>query len=145
MIWQVIWAFLGSMGFALLFQIEKKHLLWASFGGLFSWAFYLLASRMISHTFYAVAEASMFAAVYSENVARFRKAPAILFNVPSVVPLIPGSLLYYAMDALVKGQWRIAFSYSSQTLQWMFGISVGNAIVLAFYKLIKKFGGQKSV
>lgn len=142
---QVIWAFLGSMGFALLFQIERKHLLWASFGGMFCWAAYLLASQVITHTFYAVTAASMFAAVYSENVARIRKAPAILFNVPSVVPLIPGSLLYYAMNALVKGEWRMAFSYSSQTLQWMFGISVGNAIVLAIYKLVKKCSGHKFI
>ena len=41
-IMQLATAFLGSLGFALLFQVRRKRLLLASLGGLLAWGVYLL-------------------------------------------------------------------------------------------------------
>ena len=43
----VITAFLGSLGFSLLYGLKRRHLLFASLGGLISWGMYLLFSFVL--------------------------------------------------------------------------------------------------
>ena len=47
--------------------------------------------------------ASAFSGVYAEIMARIRKYPAISYLIISLVPLIPGSGLYYTMTHAVGG------------------------------------------
>ena len=45
---QLITAFLGSLGFAMLFHVRREKLLLASLGGLLSWGVYLLMGLALS-------------------------------------------------------------------------------------------------
>ena len=48
--------------------------------------------------------ASMFVAVYANIMSRIRKCPAIGFLIMALLPLIPGSSLYYTMNYAVRGE-----------------------------------------
>ena len=98
---QLVMAFIGSMGFSIIFRLRRQLIIPASLGGFFSWAIYLLCSNGIDGVFVPCLIASAFAALYSEILARLMKAPVTLFILPAVVPLIPGSSLYYAMSSAV--------------------------------------------
>lgn len=132
---QILAAFLGSLGFALLFQLKKEHLLPASLGGMLSWALYLILSSFHGQVFYVILLVSALASVYAECIAKLRKAPAILFRIPALVPLIPGSSLYYTMNALVQNNWNEAANYGLLTLQWALGISAGASIIAIIQKM----------
>lgn len=41
--------------------------------------------------------------LWSEGMARVRKAPANIFMIPGIIPLLPGGALYYTMSALIGG------------------------------------------
>ena len=47
--------------------------------------------------------AAVFAAIYSEIMARVRKYPAISYLLISIFPLIPGAGIYYAVNYAVRG------------------------------------------
>ena len=67
--------------------------------------------------------ASALSAVYADFLAARKRAPVPLFLIPSVVPLIPGSTLYYTMSAAVQGNTEEVSHYGSLTLQYALSIA----------------------
>lgn len=135
---QLVTAFLGSLGFALLFHLRRRLLFSASIGGLLSWAVYLLGDRLLGSVFIACLLASAFSALYSEILARLLKAPATVFFIPTIVPLIPGSTLYYTMSYAVQNDWPQAKAYASLTLQYTLSIAIGISLVWALFYMLRK-------
>ncbi len=65
--------------------------------------------------FFPSLAASAFGALYAEVLARWLKAPSTLFFIVAMIPLIPGSTLYYSMSCAVYGQRAQASIYGLQT------------------------------
>ena len=87
---ELITAFLGSLGFALLFRVRREKLLLASLGGLLAWGIYLLMGFATDQDVVRYFAASVVLTVYGEIMARVVKCPATLFIVTASIPLIPG-------------------------------------------------------
>ena len=128
-------AFLGSLGFALLFGLRRHYLLPAALGGMLSWGIYLLVRSLLVSPFLACLAASAFSVVYAELLARWMRSPATLFMIPAVIPLVPGSSLYYAMSCVVQRDLENAREYGAQTLEFALAIAAGMSFVLAFREL----------
>ena len=50
---QLVTAFIGSLGFGLLFGLRTKHLFWAALGGMIAWGIYLWVYARIPELFLA--------------------------------------------------------------------------------------------
>ena len=119
---QLITGALGSVGFGILFHMKKKYLPLAAAGGFISWMVFLVD-------------------VYAEILARICKETSTSFFVTSVIPLIPGSTLYYCMNSIVGGNTVQALEYGRDTFLFAFGIAAGMSIAWAicyFLRSIKK-------
>ena len=77
---QLVTAFIGSLGFGLLFGLRIKHVFWAALGGMIAWGIYLGVYALIPELFLANLCASVFAVTYAELMAHLRKCPATLFG-----------------------------------------------------------------
>ena len=144
MIVQLITAFLGSLGFALVFNERRRLIFAAAFGGLLGWAVYLLLEELNCGTFFAVLAATAFVSVYSEVLARRLRLPSTVIFIPAAVPLVPGGSLYYTMQAAVnKNETMIKFR-GSTTLQWALAIALGLSLVKAFFWAVSKAAGRSS-
>ncbi len=128
----------GSVGFGLIFHINKRYLPVAAVGGAFGWLAYLLLSHHGNHIFVSMLVASFCVAIYAEILARVYGAPSTPFFVTSAIPLIPGSTLYYCMSALAEGNTRLAEEYGSQTFLCALGIAGGMAIAWCICDLTRK-------
>lgn len=135
---QLVTALFGSLGFALLFKVRNQHLLVASIGGLFCWGIYLLGVSLNLNVFHSCLLASAFAALYSEVFARIKKAPAVLFFIPTVIPLVPGSNLYYTMQGLATKDYVFAKTNAILTLEYALGIAIGISIMWVILSMHKK-------
>ena len=62
---QLVTAFLGALGFALLFGLHKRHLFFASLGGMVTWGIYLLIHIFLQTPFLANLIASVFAVSFA--------------------------------------------------------------------------------
>ena len=73
--------------------------------------------------------------VWSEIMARFMKAPVTIFLVPGIIPLLPGSYLYYTTLALLNKETEQFQNYGISTIAVTMGIACGIVItsILANY------------
>lgn len=135
---QLIYAFIGSFGFALLFNIKLKRLFPASLGGMLAWGVYLITNYLMNNLFFAVFSASVFAALYSEIAARIFKAPTTIFTIPALIPLVPGRSLFYTMQNAVLSDWDKVLYFALETVIFILAITLGLSIVSALFKMFTK-------
>ena len=94
---QIIAAFAGSLGFALIFHVRGWPVLWSSVGGLMAWAVYLAAGHLIDNYIFQMFIAAFALGIYAEVMARVEKVPATVYLAVGFIPLIPGAALYTMM------------------------------------------------
>lgn len=120
---------MGSLGFGVLFNIRGKKLIFAGIGGGLSWFFYLLFLHMFSMQTLAYFVASIAASIYSEFFARILKCPVTTFIICSIIPIVPGSGMYYTMFESIQGNVEKSLSTGVITLFAAGAIAVGIILV----------------
>lgn len=133
---QIITGFLGSLGFSILFNIRGSKLFIAAFGGFISWGLFLLLgvffeSEPLRYFFSAVA-----VTVYAEIFARIKKTPTTTFLVPSIIPLIPGGVLYHTMNYALKSDWTDFIINAFYTIKLALSLAVGIIVVSSILRMV---------
>ena len=131
-------AFLGSLGFAMLFHVRREKLLLASLGGLLAWGVYLLAGIWWTEDVVRYFAASVVLTVYAEVLARLVKCPATLFLVTASVPLIPGGSLYRTMQYFMESNLDAFSSQALTTVLLAVSIAVGMLFPTSIFQLIRR-------
>lgn len=122
---QILTGTLGTLGFAVLFHLRGRKLVFATLGGLLSWAVFLAfepiyASEAVRYLISATA-----ITLYAEILARVEKTPTTTILVPSFIPLIPGGALYYTMNYALNQQWKDFAGQAFYTLELALSLAVG--------------------
>lgn len=131
-----IYAFIATVGFGVLFNIRGKNLFIASLGAGISWFCYLATMKLSTSTFLAYFLASITAGVFSEVMARMLKTPATTFVICGIIPLVPGSGMYYSMYEIIKGNTTNALNLSLETLSIAGAIALGILFATSMIKII---------
>lgn len=113
---QLCAALLGTMGFALLYNIRGIRFVFAALGGFISWLSFLLLSLGIENEILCYFLVALLISAYSEIMARILKTPTTTFIIISLIPLIPGSSLYYTMTSAFSGEPATFLSKGAHTL-----------------------------
>ena len=141
---QCLFAFLGCMGFVIVFNIHGKGSPLCALGGALTWAVYLLTLELGGSELAAYFWSALFSSLYSEIIARIRKNPAITYLVISIFPIIPGAGAYYTMNYAVRGETELFASRGLFTAAiagvMAVGILLGSTIFRMYSdrKLLKK-------
>ena len=106
----------GVIGFSFLFNVRGKGLILCMVGAVLCWGAYTLVLEAGGNENTAMFIGSMFAAIFAEIMARIRKCPAIGFLIMALLPLIPGSSLYYTMNYAVRGEMALFASTGMSTI-----------------------------
>ena len=130
--------FFGAVGYCLKFSIKPPKIFWAAFGGVLSNAIFTIICFYYDNMFVACLLAALFATCYAEAFARIKKSPATVFLIPSIIPLVPGGFLYYAMNNYVNKNEAGMSYYASATVQAAIGISIGIVIISVLIYQIKR-------
>ncbi len=94
----------GCIGFSFLFNVRGRGLVLCLLGATLCWGLYCGVLACGGNDNAAMLLGSICAAIYAEIMARVRKCPAIGFLIMALLPLIPGSALYYTMNYAVRGE-----------------------------------------
>lgn len=132
---QIISAALGTLGFALLFSVNRRHLPLITLGGALSWAVYLIAWEQGAGVFLSTLISAALICLWSEWMARLRKAPANIFLLTGIVPLLPGSALYYSMEAIVNKNISQLVRKGAETGYVAVGIALGILLGSELFRL----------
>lgn len=132
---QLLMAYLGSLGFGILYNLRGRRLLFASLGGLLSWVVYLLVNQFTPSPYPCAFAASVAITLYSEWIARIIKTPITGLLGAAVIPLIPGAGLYRAVSALMLKNTELATSHGAYTLLFAASMAAGITLTTLLFRM----------
>ncbi len=141
---QILTGFVGSIGFAVLFNIRGIRLLVASLGGLLSWALFVVLSHFISNEPVNYFIVALVVSLYAELMARVLKTPTTTFITTSLIPLIPGSSLYYTMAYAFESNMERFLQKAIYTLQLASALALGIIVAITFTNVISNLFRKKN-
>ena len=136
---QILAGILGSIGFALIFNLKRDKLPYIIIGSGLGWAIYLICYHYTQNVFLSNVTASVFCTASAEFLARWRKAPATLFLLIHIIPLVPGGSLYYTMRSFVLKDKQAFASHGMNTLYSAAGIAIGILIVTSCIYILNSY------
>lgn len=140
---QIIAGFIGSLGFAILYNIRGKRLLFAALGGLFSWGLFIIFNKIIPNEALNYFLVAFIISVYAEIMARVIKTPTTTFITTSLIPLIPGGSLYYTMTYAFESDIERFIQKAIYTLQLASALALGIIVATTLTKLLINFKNIK--
>ena len=142
MIVNFIFAFLATLGYSFLFNVPKKCIILASLGGAFGWiSFWAMGVNGTAPVTAAFIGASI-VAIWGEILSVRVKEVVTIFFIPGIVPLVPGSGMYYTMLAIIQKDFAMAAILGSETLFVAGAIASGLIMVSSISRVIR---GRKMV
>ncbi len=132
-----------ACSYALMFNTNKKHILYIGLCGLGNYAIYYISNELLDSLFWAAFLSAAFTALFSEILARFRKAPTIIFLLAGIVPTVPGGALFYTMRNIVLGKIDAALSKFSTTITIGLGIAGGIVTVSIIFGVIMDYVAKR--
>ncbi len=127
---QIAAAFFGSMGYSVLYNTRRTKMLISAFGGAVGWTVFLLVNLFVTKSDpLSFMTAAMAVTVYAEIFARIKKTPTTTFLVTGIIPMIPGSSLYYTMNYAFKNDLENFYLTGMYTLKASFALAVGIIVV----------------
>ena len=121
----VVLSFFASIGFGIVFRIRGLDLIPAGLGGALTRFVYIMMMQVTNERLIYITVAATFAALYGELLANISKDPSTFFIYPSIIPLIPGDLFYYAMLGIIQTDAQMFTTNGSQCLLSLAGMSIG--------------------
>lgn len=134
---RLITSALGSCAFALIFKTHKRHLLLLSISGLITYFVYYTVSFFGGGFFLASFAATIFAAAFGELCAMLRRAPAVIYYLTGLIPIVPGGEAYYTMKYFLERNIPMANEKLLATLGVALGIAGGIVLVSLIFGVIR--------
>lgn len=125
----------GSLFFAMLFNMRGKRLAVGTLGGFLSWTAYIFFEELTNSEVMSYFLVALFVTVYSEVMARVVKSPTTAFIIASLIPLIPGSSLYYTMRYALSNNSELFSARALYTLELAAALALGVIVATAAAKI----------
>ncbi|MFS8540587.1 MAG: threonine/serine exporter family protein [Tissierellales bacterium] len=136
---QLLFAFISTIGFSILFSTPKDSIIKAGLVGSISWGIYFLSSNIFNiSTVTSTLLASISVGIMGELLAKYNKKPATVFIIPGIIPLVPGAGMYYTMLELVEHNYYAAVDKGTENLFIAASISIGLIISTTLSTSIKR-------
>ena len=125
----VLFAFLCSAAFAVIYNVYGWGVLVCAFGGALGWLAYLLSAPLLQSDIAQMFVAAAVISVYAEVMARVRKYPVTGYLMVAILPLVPGGGIYYTMEYAINGEVDAVLTSFLHTLGLAGAIAVGVLLV----------------
>ena len=123
-------AFIATIAFCILFSVPKKQYLFCGICGGASWLVYCIFDG-VTGPVYATFFASVVIVFMSRIMAVVRKCPVSVFLITGIIPLVPGSAVYYMAYNFFMDDMPQAGNYLFLTVKLASAIVMGIVCVFA--------------
>lgn len=146
---ETLLSFVATLGFGIIFNIHGKNLFFASVGGAISWFVYALSLKFNLSVPMAMFVAAVAFSIYSEILARKLKTPVTTLVLTALIPLVPGSGMYYTMYQVVTGDIDKALELCLNTIASAGALALGvifvSTITRRYYSVKMKLKKSKKL
>ncbi len=133
---QFLWAALSILGFSIRVNLKGGKIFFLALGGGLTWALYLIFLYYSDSLLFSIFCSVILVCTYSEIVARLLKVPVSVFVTCVIIPLVPGSSLYYAMQGFIAGDSATASENIYKVLLISGTIAMAIAVVSSVTNLV---------
>ena len=120
---------LGTIAFALMFRVRKRHFADCGVLGTITWLAYMICIKIWNNEAISVFVSGFAAVLASRVLAVLRRCPATVFLMTSLIPLLPGISLYRTIYYLLMGNAQISMHFGKLCFLTAFTIAVSIAVV----------------
>jgi len=135
-------AFLGTLGFCILFHVPLKHIVPASFGGSAGWVAYVYFTNGGTAPIAACFASACLVSLLAEFFSKAGKEATTIFIIPGIIPLVPGAPLYYTMRAILTGDFDAAAYFGTQALFMAGSIAIALLLIASLTRLFGAIKGK---
>ncbi|MGX7418188.1 threonine/serine exporter family protein [Carnobacterium gallinarum] len=140
---QLAFSFLTTAAFAIITNVPKRSLMTCGLTGMLGWIIFWTTDALGGGDVFATFLGAFIVALASYFFSKRKKLPVTIFNVPGIVPLVPGGLAYQAIRNLVLGDYITAIGFSVRVLMIAGAIASGLVISEVFNHNIRSFREKK--
>lgn len=134
---QCTFSYLATVGFAICINVPRHALNLAGIGGMACWFTYEVAVLFHLGRVLGSLLGALIVGVCGIFFARGKHMPVILFNIPGMVPLVPGATAYEAIRYLALGQVSKALKLTVLVAMIASAIAVGFMIAQVISELVQ--------
>lgn len=125
-------SFMGTIGFAIIYNVPRKYYIGCGFTGMMGWLIYLFVSSKDYMTTAAASFCGAFVVVLISRMLTVRlKCPITIFLIPGILPLVPGAGIYNTAYFIVTNRFSMAMLKGIESLKIAFAIVMGIVIVVS--------------
>ena len=139
----VLFAFVASGGFAVIYNIHGSGILICAFGGALGWLAYLASAPILQSEISQSFVAAIVISAYSEWMARVRKCPVTGYLLVAFFPLVPGGGIYYTMEHALNGDTELFLDTLMHTLGLAGALAVGVLLVASVVRLFTTYQSRR--
>lgn len=138
----VTFSYIASVGFALTINVPHRALNLSGISGAVGWMAYWLCFRVGMGRMLSNLLGAFLIGILGLCFARIKKCPVTVFNIPALVPLVPGMPAYQAVRALVIGNYtqgqELILRVAIVTGAIGIGFLLSTMCIEVFYKLKRR-------
>jgi uncharacterized membrane protein YjjB (DUF3815 family) len=131
-------SYISTVTFGIITNIPRRALLACGFTGALGWMIYWLTKDLSTGATFANFLGAVGIGLASIYFSRKKKMPMIIFNIPSLVPLVPGGPAYQAVRSIVLGDYPAGVNYAVKVVFTAGAIAAGFVVTGIFERLLKK-------
>ncbi len=139
MLLQFLFSFCSTAGFSVLFNIPKHAIIKSSVVGAAGWITFLYCNHQSHSLVLSSFIGTCTVALLSEIFARVFKEAVTVFIIPGIIPIVPGSQMYYTMLALIEKNMDKFASSGRETIFIAGSIAVAILMISSITRMIFQF------
>jgi len=137
-LFKLILTLVSVSAFAILDRAKNTVVFLSSVGGVLTYTAEYILLQKSENIFLVYFLSAGVTCIYSEIMARVSKTPVTVIMLPGIIPLVPGSLIYYSMRGLLENNYEMYSSCLIEVLLSAGGIATAAALGGALAALYKK-------
>lgn len=124
-------------GFCLLYNIRLPGVFICMAGAFLSWGTYILLYSFGASVYLANFVAAVVVSFYAEIMARVRKFPSFAYLFIALLPLVPGSDVYYTVEYLLQKEMELSLNQGIRAASIAGVLAVGVLLVSSLFKMVE--------
>ena len=132
---ELFMAYLASLSFAYIFNLNRRTALLSAIGGSIGWLFYSQGYELFHDMNIAYFLGAVALSYYAEIMARKTRTPVTSYITPALIPLVPGSGLYRTMLQSLEGNYNEALREGITTMMASGALAIGILMVFTLIKI----------
>ncbi|MGM0217761.1 threonine/serine exporter family protein [Enterococcus sp. AZ126] len=142
---QFSFSFFASAAYAILTNVPRRSLVACGLSGAIGWMLYWLSTQLGANAALGSLLGALSVAAVSFVCSRKLKLPVTIFNIPGMVPLVPGGLAYQAVRNVVIGNYETAIYSAVQAVMIAGAIALGLVLSEVLNHNIRNFREKRDI